>query len=317
MISNKTITLNDGTSIEASAPMIISASRATDIPAFFAEWLINSFERGYVFRINPFNGKRYCISLSSCKFIVFWSKNYLPLMEHLKYFEKRNIQFYFQFTLNDYEKENFEPCIPDLSARIETLKSLARQYGQETISWRFDPLILTDAISPDVLIEKIVRVYNEISGFTDSLVISFADIEKYAKVKKNMKLHGINYKEWSENDVFYFSEKLSLNFKNTNLQIYACAEKYNLEKYGILPSSCIDAERIKKLSNDSELLKTLNNSCRIDKGQRQFCRCVESKDIGNYNTCGHFCIYCYANNSEKIVSKNLAKFSNDSESLCF
>ncbi|MBN1500036.1 MAG: DUF1848 domain-containing protein [Spirochaetes bacterium] len=317
MISSENIILKDGSTVKASVPMIISASRATDIPAFFSKWLINSFERGYAARINPFNGRKYAISFSNCRFIVFWSKNYQPMMNYINYFSKRNIDFYFQYTLNDYESENMEPGIPTLDSRICNFINLSSEYGSDRMVWRFDPLILTDRLNVVTLAERILRIYEKISTHTSSLVVSFADIEKYRKVKRNMTKSGIDYREWNDELTDKFCSILFSNLKNTDLKITTCAEKPVPEKYGIYPGACIDADRIKLLSA-SAAFETIRQSDmeRKDPGQRKYCRCIQSRDIGSYGTCSNYCTYCYANNSEYEVIRNLKRFDPEGEGLC-
>ena len=141
-----TIATHSGETIEAMAPVIISASRSTDIPAFFAKWFINRLEAGYCVWYNPFNQKPSYISFAQCKVVVFWTKNPKPLIPLLYELDERGIRYYFQFTLNDYEKEGFEPNVPSVAQRIETFKELSKLIGKERVIWRFDPFTLIELL---------------------------------------------------------------------------------------------------------------------------------------------------------------------------
>ena len=139
-----TITKQDGEVVEAQAPVIISASRSTDIPAFYSEWFINRIKAGYVKWKNPFNGAFLYVTFAKTRLIVFWSKNPRPIIKHLDFFKERKLNFYFQYTLNDYDVEKLEPRVPNASARVNTFIELSEKIGKDKVIWRFDPLILTD-----------------------------------------------------------------------------------------------------------------------------------------------------------------------------
>ena len=126
--------------------MIISASRATDIPAFYSRWFFDRLKVGYARWRNPYNGKDTYVSFDKTRFIVFWSKNPALIIQSLHLLKERNIGCYFQFTLNDYDAEGLEPNVPPIEQRIETFKLLVDTLGTGSVVWRFDPLILTDRI---------------------------------------------------------------------------------------------------------------------------------------------------------------------------
>lgn len=329
------ITLSTGEKVEAKAPVIISASRSTDIPAFYAGWFIERLRAGYVVWHNPFNRQKMYISFKNCKVVVFWTKNPEPLIPCLKELDRRGIHYYFQFSLNDYEKEGFEPNLPGLEKRIETFKQLSGRTGREKVIWRFDPLIVTPQLTPEKLLERILHTGNRIKGFTDKLVFSFIDIQAYRKVQSNLVKETSQFsKENVENSEFTLEQMNEIAdglakcrdawAKNGWLiSLGACAEKIDLEQYGIEHNCCIDGELMKKIfCKDMDLQYYLSygklpdkNSLFVDeistkqinlkdKGQRKNCGCIISKDIGMYNTCPHNCIYCYANTSKETVLKN-------------
>lgn len=192
------ITRDNGEIVDAQAPIIVSASRSTDIPAFYADWFFNRLKKGYSAWTNPFNGVQSYVSYEKTRFIVFWSKNPRPLIPYLHILKDKHINCYIQFTMNDYEDEGLEKGVPLLSERIETFKELVKVLGKGHVVWRFDPLILTDKIRVSDLLRKIEHIGDELYGFTEKLVFSFADITEYKKVKNNLEMNHINYEVFTE-----------------------------------------------------------------------------------------------------------------------
>jgi DNA repair photolyase len=320
------ITKANGETVDAQAPIIISASRSTDIPAFYSDWLVQRIKEGYVRWKNPFNGVPLFVTFQKTRLIVFWSKNPKPLIKHLDFIEQRIRNFYFQFTLNDYDRERLEPRVPGLDARIDTFLELSERIGKEKVIWRFDPLILTDNIGVDDLLSKIDNIGNKLVNHTKKLVISFADINHYKKVQNNLRKSSIKYQEFNERLMNEVADGLSRLNQKWQFEIGTCAEKIALERYNIVHNKCIDDDFIiKHFVHDKILMDflgvriveadLLNPNRRIektkdnkDKGQRQFCGCISSKDIGEYDTCPHLCEYCYANTSKEIALKNWEKY---------
>ncbi len=180
------ITNNAGEKVEAIAPVIISASRSTDIPAFYAKWFFNRLAKGYCTWINPFNQQKQYISFSKCKVVVFWTKNPEPIIPYLHILDEMGIHYYFQVTLNDYVNEKLEPNLPSLEKRIETFKKLSERIGTDLIIWRFDPILISSTISPRSILSKIWHIGNQLKGYTKKLVFSFVDIKSYRKVQNNL-----------------------------------------------------------------------------------------------------------------------------------
>jgi len=162
---------------QESTGMIISASRRTDIPAFFSNWFMNRVREGYFYSVNPFNSNQITkVSLESpdVDAICFWTKNPRPLIKHLIELENLGLNYYFQFTLNPYGKE-FEPGLPSLEKRIATFRALSGQIGQERVVWRYDPVILSNATPVEWHLERADFIASSLSGRTDRLVFSFCD----------------------------------------------------------------------------------------------------------------------------------------------
>lgn len=341
------ITTDSGDKVEAVAPVIISASRSTDIPAFYAKWFFNRLAKGYCTWINPFNQQKQYISFSKCKVIVFWTKNPEPIFPYLHILDEKGIYYYFQVTLNDYEREELEPNLPSVEKRIDTFKKLSNIVGPDRIIWRFDPIILCKEISPRSILSKIWHIGNELKGYTKKLVFSFVDIRAYRKVQNNLvKETSLFTKESVEDgegtdaqrqEIIDGLCKLRDIWKNEEWEISlaTCAESLNLESYGIEHNRCVDGELMEKLFGYDKTLVYYLRTGKLpepnlfgdipeipetqknleDKGQRKLCGCMISKDIGMYNTCRHFCVYCYANTSKNVVIENAKKHSDESESI--
>jgi len=303
--------------IKGIAPLIISASRSTDIPAFCMEWFMDRLESGYLKWVNPFNRKEQYVSLESAKVIVFWSKNPQPLFDHIDEIEQKGCGLYVQYTLNDYEQEGYEPGLPPLRNRIETFKNLSGRIGKEKVIWRFDPLFLTDKVSVQKLVEKIERVGNLVHPYTEKMVFSFADIGNYRKVSNNLKRHNIRFREFDTLQMEEMAGEIARLCGQWGIKAATCGEKIDLERFGISHNKCIDDELILRIVPDDAELREFIGSKKghKDKGQRAACLCIPSKDIGSYDTCPHMCVYCYANTSEAAVMKNAARIRTGSESL--
>lgn len=195
-----TINTDGGISVEAGTPIIVSASRATDIPAFYADWFQKRLQKGYSVWKNPFNGVRSYVAYDKTRLIVFWSKNPAPLLREgglLEYLDNRGVNSYIQFTLNDYHEEKLEMGVPSLSSRMDTFKRLVDRLGYGKVIWRFDPLILAKGLTVDDFLEKIYNIGVKLNGYTEKLVFSFADISSYKKVQNNLYKSNIHYREFS------------------------------------------------------------------------------------------------------------------------
>lgn len=341
------IQTDSGEIVEAQAPVIISASRSTDIPAFYAKWFFNRLAKGYCIWYNPFNQKPMYISFAKTKVIVFWTKNPEPIIPYLPELDKQGIHYYFQVTLNDYTKEGLEPNVPPVARRIEIFKKLSKLIGREKVIWRFDPLIITKQLTPRDLLKRIWFIGNQLKGYTEKLVFSFVDVRTYRKVQNNLvkettfftkeNVESAEMTDKERREIVEGLVKIRNAWKNEGWQVVmaTCGEEIGLEGYGIEHNRCIDGELMKRIfSQDKELvyyLHTLKWPERDifgqlpplpmkdknvkDPGQRKVCGCMVSKDIGMYNTCHHFCVYCYANTSKECVLSNAKKHNDESESI--
>ena len=262
MIHDKTINANKALSV--LSPLIISASRSTDIPAFYSDWFVARLRERWCGWVNPFNQQEYRVSFDKTRMIVFWSKNPKPMLERLDEVEALGFsQYYFQFTLNDYVREGVEPNVPPVAERIDTFKRLADRIGKERVIWRFDPLMLGCAagtkpgppasdLSVEVLLERIGNIGRQLKGYTEKLVFSFIDIGAYKKVQRN--LEGLGVREFSSEEQRQFAQGLAELNKELGLELATCGEEADLSAYDVRHNKCVDDELMMRLFHDDAAL---------------------------------------------------------------
>lgn len=258
--------------------MIISASRRTDIPALYPEWFINRLKAGEVLVPNPYNRKkisRIQLSPDTIDCIAFWTKNPEPLIPYLSTIDKMGYSYYFQMTITDYE-EDIEENVPCTEESMATFLLLSERLGKERVDWKFDPLLLTEKYSISYHLERFEMMCEWLHKATTRCIISFIDSYKDSP-----------YLEMEPEDIVGLAEGLARIGRKYGLPLYTCAEKIDLSRLGIQHGACIDKEKIHSLIGYKLDLKK-------DAGQRRECSCVESIDIGMYDTCINGCKYCYA-----------------------
>ncbi len=283
--------------------MIVSASRRTDIPAFYAEWFINRIRAGHLFVQNPFNAnqfKRVDLSPGNVDVIVFWTKNPKPIIGYLDELDDRGYRYYFLFTLTAYPAL-LEPSVPPARELLAAFAALSRKIGAERMVWRFDPIILSDVTPESAVIGNFERLARQLRGSTSRVVISFVHL--YNSVNRTLdrvsKEHGVAFHDGSRSpeQVQRIAAGLAEIARANLLEIVSCAQKPDLSAVGIEHGKCIDDRLIQRLFG-------ISVSNRKDRNQREACPCVESQDIGQYNTCTHGCIYCYATFNKKQACRN-------------
>jgi hypothetical protein len=306
------------TSLEAIAPVIISASRSTDIPAFYGDWFLERFRTGYAAWVNPFTGNLQYVSFSRIRALVFWSKNPRPFLPKLEELEEGGYSSIFLYTLNDYGDEGLEPGVPPLEERIQTFSDLSSRIGPGRLTWRFDPILLSDTLTVGRVLDKIQGIGDRIHRLTKQMVISFIDIDRYARVRRNLAVAGLSgVREPSHGEMHAIARGLAELNQGWGLRIQACGEEEDLSAWGINPGACISYETlIREFSQDRDLMEFLRPDGDReererelkDPGQRRWCRCVASKDIGHYSTCLHGCLYCYATASPALAGRNYQRY---------
>lgn len=302
----------------AVAPVIVSASRATDIPACYGDWLLRRLRAGWCARVNRFNGRRQLVSFERTRAIVFWTKNPAPLLPRLAEIDALGVGYYFTFTLNDYGREGLEPGVPPLDERIATFRRLAERLGPERVVWRYDPILVGPGLEPEDQLRRIGTIGKAVHRHTRRLVISFADIARYPAVRS--RLGGSGRGGFAEPPPAAVA-RVAAGIRDLNadwgLEVVACAEEAELSPFGIGRSRCIDGALLAKaFPGDAALAEFLGSPpAGKDKGQRAACGCVVSQDVGRYGTCPQGCAYCYANVSHPAARAARARHDPGAESL--
>jgi hypothetical protein len=284
--------------------MIISASRRTDIPAFFPTWFFNRARTGHCIVSNPVSGKPYRVSLQpdDVDAIVFWSKNPRPLLPYLAELQGMGYRYYFQFTLNDYPP-GFEPGIPPLAERLDTFRELAARIGPERVVWRYDPIILSSATPPEWHRERFMALAKALKVSCRRVVVSVLDDYACARGRLFALAHKAGFSLDANRPRGRALPELLADLAQTargaGLEIQSCAED-TLYVSGIPAGACIDAALINRLWG-------LNLDLRKDPGQRKGCLCAMSRDIGANNTCRHGCVYCYATRRKGLTADKIAQ----------
>jgi hypothetical protein len=271
---------------------IISASRRTDIPAFYGKWLMNRIHAGFAGYINPFNGKKYIVSLKKddVSAIALWSKNFSPFINNAISLRNEGYPLFFNYTITGLP-EIFEPCCPQKNESIESIKKISSSFSPDHINWRYDPVLITEITDIHYHTDKFTKLCADLSGFIKRCYISFPTI--YGKVEKSFK----HFTEKTSIKILFLSiqekielaEKLAVIAENYGIQIYSCRSDY-LEGDKIKKGHCIDGEIISTISG--RVISKLR-----PRPTRKECGCTESTDIGIYEICPHGCIYCYANSN--------------------
>jgi len=272
--------------------MIISASRRTDIPAYYSDWMLNKIKERCVCVKNPMNVhqvRNVNLDPEVVDCIVFWSKNPKPMLDKLQYFN--NYAYYFQFTLNPYDND-IETKLPPKEDIIETFKKLSDAIEPQKVIWRYDPILLNARYTIEYHVDNFHKLACQLKGFTEKIIFSFIDF--YKKISKNIKSNCI--KEITYEEKIFIAENFSKAAKGNNLLIDTCAEDIELSQYDIGHARCIDGRLIAKITGN-------NLSVEKDRNQRNDCGCVKSVDIGEYNSCPNGCIYCYANYNYKKITQ--------------
>ncbi len=282
--------------------MIISASRRTDIPAFYAEWFMERVRNGYVLVRNPYDAhKLKSVSLAPVDVdaIVFWTRNGEKLIPFLHELDDRGYRYYFQYTITGYPKQ-LERNVPDLPRAIDTFIKLSDRAGPGGVIWRYDPILISKLTDVSSHLDRFQEIATSLSGKTDSVVVSI--LEPYKKTLRNLqsmaKLAEADI-QWSTETLQHLISELNGIARSHGIKMRSCATQTDFTGAGLLPGKCIDEERLKKLFD-------MDVPGKKDRGQRPACNCVKSIDIGQYNTCLHGCSYCYATFDHGRAVKNRA-----------
>ncbi len=284
--------------------MIINTGGRTDTVQYYSEWLLNRFKEGFVYSRNPlFPSKitRYELTPDKVDCVVFCSKNYEPILERLHEITDK-FNTYFHYTITAYDKD-IEPRVPSIDKSIETLLKLENIVGKNRIAWRYDPVLLTEKYTIDYHFKTFESMASQLSGHIDRCIFSF--VEMYKKLSINMP----ELKPITEDEKILLAKGLGEIAKKYNIYLQTCATNGDYTNFGIHPSGCMTADILEKSNNIK--LKKLKH-----KGNRKHCNCIETRDIGAYDTCPNGCKYCYANATPKKAIENF-KLHNANSAILF
>jgi hypothetical protein len=287
------------------SPQVISASRRTDIPAFYSDWFLNRLAEGFCDVLHPYTRKLFRVPLEAGDVgaIVFWSKNYGPLLPKLDQIERTTKNLFFHFTVTG--NRDLELRVPDFRDAIKDYIHITRRYSPDHIIWRFDPICITDKLSFEVHEERFTTIAELLRGHASSCIISFA--HPYRKMMRNLeKYTSHRLVETSMEDQRSYAEKLADIAEKYGIRLLACCNDHLLSGT-VGKARCIDGPRLSLLFGTP--LDTRSAASRKE------CGCTKSIDIGAYDTCGHGCVYCYANTDQEKASRAPAAIDPSGTSL--
>lgn len=268
--------------------MIISASYKTDIPAFYGDWFLRRLDAGFCRMRNPYGGQIYDVSLrpEDVDGFVFWTKNLAPFLPSLAEVHRRGVPFYVQYTINGYPRE-LEFAVTGAARGVEHMKRLAGDYGPRAAVWRYDTIIVSSLTPVHFHRRNFETLAAALEGVTDEVVVSCAQI--YKKTKRNMDAAARRFGFlWEDPDAEVkraLLSDLAACAAAHGIRLTLCAQPELLTP-GVEEARCIDAIRLSDLAG-----RPIGAAL---KGNRPGCGCHYARDIGDYDTCPHGCVYCYA-----------------------
>lgn len=282
--------------------MIVSASYKTDIPAFYGEWFLNRLDAGYCLMAHPYDRKkirRISLLKEDVDGFVFWTKNVGPFLPKLRMIADRGFPFVIQYTINGYPRR-LEYSVTDVMRSLHHAKQIAANYGSKVLVWRYDPIIFSSETPPESHLDNFGWLSSRLEGLTDEVVVSFAQV--YQKTERNLNLaakeFGFKWQDPPDSEKTALAKELLSIARARGMRLTLCSQPHLLG-CGIEDAHCVDARRFESLSER-----------RLDiplKGSRKECGCFQSVDIGDYDTCPHGCVYCYAVRNRKIAQERYKK----------
>lgn len=271
---------------------VISASRRTDIPAFYLNWFMDAIKSKSIKIQNPFYKKNYTaidLSPSSVEWIVFWSRNYDNFLKNIHFFDEYNL--FFQFTILSHHPVLEKTVLP-ITKAISQIEKLVLQFGKNRITWRYDPIVFwkeSNTIQTNFNKNEFKFLCEKMQSFGISRCY-FSFVTNYTKFKKRFNKKYPNF-GIEENQSNYYNVLKSMKeiSKYYQINLFSCCNDVLVDNT-IQKGSCISGH----------LLNSISGSKRISEAKvptRPDCGCTKSFDIGNYNQqpCYFGCIYCYAN----------------------
>jgi len=291
--------------------MIISASRRTDVPAFYSNWFMKRIEAGHCDVPNPFNPTQVTeVSLKpeDVDVIVFWTRNASPLMPHIEELDRKGHRYTFLYTMMDNPRP-MDPRCPSMKEALGTFKALSDRIGPERVTWRYDPIVFSNATNPEFHKRTYETIAKQLQGYTNRSIISLVTVYRKARQRLTaLRQAGIDLMECEGEAFVDLMMFMASTARENNMTLLSCAQEGDLAPYGILPGKCIDDGLIREVFG-------LEVSPTKDPSQRKACGCVVSKDIGMYDSCLYGCVYCYATNSFEKAKENYRNHDPEAPSL--
>jgi hypothetical protein len=277
---------------------IISASRRTDIPAFYMQWFMQRLKEGSASYPNPFVGTLHKVSLrpADVHSIVFWSKHYGPLLSHLGELLDGGYRMCFHYTINN-APDLLEPHVPPWELSVRIFKELASATSPRQVFWRFDPIILTQELDGRFYLARFREIGSRLQGYTERCYFSFVSL--YGKTRSKMRRAGISWREPSPQEKKELALAMAETAEGFGMKLMACCQEELLGD-GIQGAKCVDGELLSELFPEQPPILTPRPS-------RPGCGCSASRDIGMYDSCPMGCLYCYANQTWELA---LTRFNN-------
>lgn len=280
--------------------MILFVSGRTDIIAFYSKWFLNRLKAGFVDVRNPFNPHLVSrINFRDVDAFLFCTKNPLPILPFLKAIKKPML---FHVTITPYKKD-IEPNVPNKKTIIAAVKKISQEIGIDNTIVRYDPIFLSPKYNLNYHIKAFEKLCSLLDGYVKTIIVSFLD--DYQNVRRNKNI--LNYQTLTETDYKTIGLNFSQIAKKYHMSVQTCFEDRNLSEYGFKVGDCLSKEIAFKLTG--------KNYPKWKARKERKCNCVAMVDIGAYNTCGHFCKYCYANYDEAKVKENRGKHDPNSSIL--
>jgi Domain of unknown function (DUF1848) len=295
--------------------MIISASYKTDIPTFYGEWFMNRLKAGYCKMVNPYSQQINKVDLTpeSVDGFVFWTKNVGPFLKRLPEVQRMGYPFIVQYTITGYPRE-LEFRVIDFTHTIEHLKALADMYGPHVAVWRYDPIIISSLTPSDWHRDNFEKLAQSLKGSTDEVVVSFTQIYKKTRRNTDWAAHKYGF-SWSDHEamtsgsVRILISELAEISRSHGMRLKICSQKAFLTPGLTAEARCVDAERLERVSG-----KNIVDRVEL-RGNRKECGCFASKDIGEYDTCPHGCVYCYAVQHRDLAAERFKAHAPEGEFL--
>jgi len=265
---------------------VISASRRTDIAAFYTPWFVNRVRAGWCEWRNPFGGRVQRVSLrpEDVLAIVFWTRHAAPLLPHLEWLSGEGYRFYFLVTINGYPRP-IETHTPPLERAVDVFRRLSDAISPRLTHWRYDPIVLSDLTPVEYHLRRFEELSARLEGFTRRCYFSFVDY--YGKTRRNLaRLQPVQFRDPEPEVKTGLTSQLADIAQARNITLYSCCEP-GLAGGRIEPAHCVDAGLI------GAALKPAPT--------RPGCGCAASTDIGAYDTCAFGCRYCYATSSRETA----------------